>query len=68
MYKYVEEIIFKYILLLLLTLHVPLRVDKCTLGVHVPQVGNPCDRTTSVVGRVNTKVKKERKAFSFHMS
>jgi len=25
----------------LLTLHVPLRIGICTLGVHVPQVGNP---------------------------
>jgi len=30
-----------YFSLLLLTLNVPLQVGKCTLGAHMPQVGNP---------------------------
>jgi len=34
--------IYIYFSFLLLTLNVPLRVGKCTPGVHVSQVGNPC--------------------------
>ena len=45
MYKYVEMNNMKtYFSLLLLTSNVPLQRGKCTptsLGVHVPQFGNP---------------------------
>jgi len=33
-----------YFALLLITLNVPLRIGKCTAGIHVSQVGNPCPR------------------------
>ena len=51
MYKYLEvnnmEIHFS---LLSPTSNIPLQIGKCTLGVHVPQVGNPWSRCSNING------------------